>query len=119
VIAEGLYRLIHEGADVTDATYAYWRGALERRFRLIDYVAARLLRTDGGAPVIRCALTSLAAARNRLTAISPLACVSFIQAWRTDLDAWQHRLLGLPMVGDLVDAAKFLDLPTPDSSVTQ
>lgn len=111
VIGEGLYRLIHEGADVTDATHAYWRSTLERRFQLIDYVAARLLRTDGDAPVIGRALMSLAAARKRLTAISPLACVSFIHAWQTDLDAWRHRLLGLPVVGDLPDAAKFLDLP--------
>ena len=57
------------------------------------------------------ALMSLAAARKRLAAISALACASFIHAWRTDLDAWRHRLLDLPVVGDLVDAAKFLDLP--------
>lgn len=118
VIAEGLYRLIHEGADVTDATYAYWRSALERRLQLIDHVAARLLQ-DGDAPVIGCALMSLAAARKRLTAISALACVSFIRAWRADLDAWRHRLLGLPVVGDLAEAAKFLDLPTLDSCVNQ
>lgn len=118
VIAEGLYRLIHEGADVTDATYAYWRSALERRFQLIDHVAARLLQ-DGDTPVIGYALMSLAAARKQLTAISALACVSFIRAWRADLDAWRHRLHCLPVVGDLAEAAKFLDLPTPDSCVNQ
>jgi hypothetical protein len=115
VIAEGLYRLIHEGADVTDATYAYWRSALERRLQLIDHIAARLLLQDEDAHVIGSALMSLAAARKRLTTISALACVSFIRAWRTDLDAWQDRLHGLPVVGDLTDAAKFLDLPAPDS----
>jgi hypothetical protein len=119
VIAEGLFRLIHEGADVTDATYAYWRSVLERRLQLIDYVAARLLRTDENAPVIGSALMSLAAARKRLAPISPLACVSFIRAWQADLDAWRHTLLDLPVVGDLADAAKFLDLPTPDSCVNQ
>jgi hypothetical protein len=119
VIAEGLYRLIHQGADVTDATYAYWRSALERRLQLIDHVAARLLRTDGDAPAIGCALMSLAAARKRLAVISALACVSFIHAWRADLDVWRDRLLGLPVVGDLADAAKFLDIPAPDSCVNQ
>ncbi len=113
VIAEGLYRLLHEGAGVTDATHDYWRSALERRSQLIDHVAARLLLCDGDAPMIGCALMSLAAARKRLTAISPLACVSFIRAWRTDLDAWRQRLPALPVVGDLTDAAKFLDLPAP------
>jgi hypothetical protein len=119
VIAEGLYRLLHEGADVADATYAYWQSALERRFQLIDHVATRLLLRDGDAPVIGYALMSLAAARKRLATISALACVSFIHAWRTDLDTWRHRLLDLPVVGDLTDAAKFLDLPAPDSCVNQ
>ena len=119
VIAEGLYQLIHEGADVTDATHAYWRGALERRLQLIDDIAARLLGRDADAPLTGYALMSLAAARKRLTAISPLACVSFIHAWRTDLDAWRHRLPSLPVIGDLTDAAKFLGLPAPESCVTR
>jgi hypothetical protein len=109
VIAEGLYRLIHQGADVTEATYSYWQGVLDRRFQLIDYVAAQLLVRDG--PVVGGALMSLAAARKRLTAISPLACASFIHAWRTDVGAWRETLLGLPVLGDLADAAKFIGLP--------
>ncbi len=113
VIAEGLYRLLHEGADVTDATHEYWRSTLERRSQLIDHIATRLLLCDEDAPMIGCALMSLAAARKRLTAISALSCVSFIRAWRTDLGAWRQRLPGLPVVGDLTDAAKFLDLPAP------
>jgi hypothetical protein len=118
VIAEGLYRLIHEGADVTDATYSYWQSALERRSRLIDHVAARLLRGED-APLIGSALMSLAAARKRLTAISALDCVSFIRAWRADLDAWRDKLAHLPVVGDLTGAAKFLDLPAPESCVNR
>jgi hypothetical protein len=110
VIAEGLYRLLHHGGDVTDATYDYWRTVLDRRFRLIDYVAAQLLLRDG--PVVGGALMSLAAARKRLTAISPLACSSFIHAWRTDIGTWRDTLLGLPVLGDLTDAAKFIGLPT-------
>ncbi len=50
VIAEGLYRLLHEGADVTDATYAYWRSVLDRRLQLIDDIAAQLLVREG--PVV-------------------------------------------------------------------
>jgi hypothetical protein len=116
VIAEGLYRLIHEGSDATGATYACWQDVLERRSRLIDHIAARMLR-DAGTPVTGPVLMSLAAARKRLTAISALACVSFIHAWRTDLEVWRHRLLGLPVLGDLTGAAKFLDLPTVDRCV--
>jgi hypothetical protein len=118
LIAEGLYRLIHEGMDMADATGEYWQDVLERRSRLIDHVAAQLLRTNREAAVIGCALMSLATARKRLNGISPLACVSFIHAWRADLDEWGDKLLGLPVVGDLAGAAKFLGLPTVDSSVT-
>lgn len=109
VIAEGLFRLLHHGADVADATHAYWRSVLDRRSQLIDHVAAQLLLRDG--PVVGGALMSLAAARKRLTAISPLACSSFIHAWRTDIDAWRHTLFDLPVLGDLADAAKFIGLP--------
>jgi hypothetical protein len=117
VLAEGLYRLLHEGADVSDATPAYWQSVLDWRSQLIDHIATRLLVRDG--PVVGSALMSLAAARKRLAAISPLACASFIHAWQTDLAAWRHMLLGLPAAGDLADAAKFLDLPIPDRCVNQ
>jgi len=119
VIAEGLYQLIHEGTSVTDATVEYWQNVLERRSRLIDHIAAQLLRTEGEAPVIGCALMSLAAARKRLAAITSLACVSFIHAWRTDLDNWRERLLGLPTFGDLATATKFLELPDVESCVNR
>jgi hypothetical protein len=109
VIAEGLFRLLHQGADVSDATHAYWRSVLEWRLQLIDHVAGRLLEQSG--PVVGGALMSLAAARKRLTAISPLTCASFIHAWRTDVGAWRHTLLGLPVLGDLHDAAKYIGLP--------
>ena len=69
--------------------------------------------------MIGCALMSLAAASKRLAAITPLACVSFVRAWRTDLDNWQERLLGLPTFGDLATAAKFLELPDVESCVNQ
>src|SRR5262249_7958869 len=68
VIAEGLYRLIHEGMSVTDATVEYWQDALQRRSRLINHIATQLLRAQGEAPVIGCALMSLAAASKRLAA---------------------------------------------------
>jgi hypothetical protein len=119
VIAEGLYRLIHERTSVTDATVEYWQDVLERRSQLIDHIAEQLLRTQGEAPVIGCALMSLAAARKRLAAITSLACVSFIHAWRTDLDSWRQRLLDLPTVGELTTAAKFLELPEVESCVKQ
>jgi hypothetical protein len=115
VLAEGLYRLIHQGVNVTEATGTYWRDALEQRFQFIDGIATRLLRGEAADPLTRGALNSLAAARERLTSISPLECVSFIQAWRSALGIWRDRLPALPVLGDPVDAAKFLGLPPQES----
>jgi hypothetical protein len=111
VIAEGLFRLLHKGTDLADAAYGYWEEVLDRRLRLIEEIAARLLLLDDDEPEIGYALMSLAEARKRLKMISALDCVSFVRAWRTDLGAWRQKLCDQPVVGDLTDAAKFLDLP--------
>ena len=57
------------------------------------------------------ALMSLAAARKRLASITELDCLSFVRAWRADVATWRERLALLPVLADLVDAAKYLDLP--------
>ena len=109
VIAEGLYRLLHQGTSVSDATSAYWRDVLWWRRALIDDIGDRL---DAARPCAsEHALMSLAAARKRLDAINELDCLSFVRTWRMDVDAWQGRLTDLPVLGDLTSAAKHLDLP--------
>jgi hypothetical protein len=115
VIAEGLYLLLHEGGTVADATYAYWRGTLERRSRLIDHTATQLLLRPDRLGTHKCVLTSLAAARTRLASITELACLSFIRAWRSDVDVWQSNLGRVPLLVDLASAARYLNLPTPDN----
>ncbi len=117
VIAEGLYRLLHEGGDVTDATRGYWRAALQRRTRLIDDIADRLLLKREAGPTTADALMSLAAARKRLAGITELACLSFVWAWQADLEIWREKLTGLPVLADMVGAAKYLDLPLSDGCV--
>lgn len=119
VIAEGLYRLLHEGGAVTDATQAYWRSTLERRFRLIDHIASELSLRRKDEPVTEYALNSLAAARERLAGITEQACLSFVRDWRTDVDAWRTQLTDLPVLADLAGAVKHLDLPTLDRGVNR
>ena len=119
LLAEGLYRLLHEGGGIADATLDYWHLALDRRTQLIDDIAARLLLPNNGRALTGPALMSLAAARRRLTTITPLACVAFIHAWQSDLDTWRKRLASLPLLGDLRDAVKFLDLPIVGAEVTR
>ncbi|MGH3191945.1 MAG: hypothetical protein ACRDPY_24155 [Streptosporangiaceae bacterium] len=111
VIAEGLFRLLHEGGSVPDATPDYWRSTLDRRSRLIDDIAGRLLLNERYEPVTGYALMSLAAARKRLADVTELSCLSFVRAWRTDVGIWRENLTNLPVLGDLADAAKYLDLP--------
>lgn len=118
VIAEGLFRLLHEGGTLADATHDYWRGTLARRLQLIDDVAARLLAIEGGDPETGYALMSLVAARTRLAGITELSCLSFVRAWRADLDRWQKKLTDLPACGDLASAARYLGLPVLDKGVT-
>ncbi len=119
LIAEGLYWLIHQAAGLESATSSYWREALERRSRFIDDIAERLLGGTECSPTVNSALMSLAAAKRRLAAISPLACVSFIRAWRMDLDGWRHRLPDLPLLDAPEDAASFLCLPIHNRCVTR
>lgn len=121
VIAEGLYRLLHEGGSVADATARFWRDEIERRRLLIDDIASRLILHDGRddtATVIGDALMSLTVACKRLADISEVACLSFIWAWRKDVDAWRTRLADLPVLGDMASAAKYLDLSYLDRCVT-
>jgi hypothetical protein len=118
VIAEGLFRLLHQGGSLNDATHTYWRNTLEQRFRLIDDIASRLMLKEHYDPVIGYALMSLAAARKRLAVISEFSCLSFMRAWRTDVDIWREKLTNLPVLADLADAAKYLDLSIPERCVT-
>jgi hypothetical protein len=101
---------------VTDATYEFWRGTLDRRFQLIDHIADKLLAREDTPPTGH-ALMSLTAARKRLADLTELACFSFVRAWRTDIDTWREHLTKLPVLGDLTSAAKYLDLPTLDRGV--
>ena len=119
VIAEGLFRLLHEGGTVTDATDTYWRSTLRRRSRLIDHIANELRVGRRNEPVTDYALKSLGVARERLAGISERDCLSFVRDWRSDIDIWRKQLTDLPVLADLAGAAKYLDLPTLDRGVNQ
>ena len=89
MIAEGLYRLIHEGADLADATQEYWRGVLGRRRADRRHSGTAAARTKS-APDRVCADVAHRRAK-AVNVMSALACVSFVRAWRADLDAWRGR----------------------------
>lgn len=119
VIAEGLFRLLHEDGSVADAGPAYWRQMLGLRYRLIDHIARQLLAREPDPPMTENALTSLAAAHKRLASITENDCVSFVRDWLTDVDSWRENQAYVPVLADLADAAKFINLPTLDGWVNQ
>ena len=50
--------------------------------------------------------------RKRLAVITELACLSFVRAWRTDVDSWCEKLTNLPVLADLTDSGEpAVDLP--------
>jgi hypothetical protein len=114
VIAEGLYGLLQEGGTLADATASYWRGALERRSRLIDHITGRLLLAERDTRAAAAALLSLSHARKRLADINDVSCLSFVRSWRTDVNAWHDKLARLAVLDDLPGAARYLDLPVHD-----
>ena len=116
VIAEGLYWLLDDGQDVADATQQFWRDALRRRAELIRRTARQL--RDAKDPQAQCALVSLKAARHRLAGISERSCLSFVRDWQADTETWRDLLARLPVLADLHDAAKHLNLPDVDRYVT-
>jgi hypothetical protein len=119
VIAEGLFRLLHEDGSVADASRSYWRHTLRMRSRLIDHIAARLRALEPDPAMTENALTSLDAARERLAGITDDDCVSFVRDWLTDADSWRENQAYVPVLADLADAAKFLNLPTLDGWLHQ
>lgn len=109
VFAEGIYGLLHEGADPHGAGLLFWRDMLRRREKFIDEIATRLVAADHGKD-IEPALLALTAAAKRLHNLAPLDFVSFARAWRIDLAAWREGLEDLPTAGSIAKATEHLGL---------
>ncbi|MEV4004390.1 hypothetical protein [Actinomadura sp. NPDC049753] len=112
LIAEGLVRALHSGADVS--TLYFWMDAIKKRSRFIEEVGNRL---RGSAPVMDerspdrdRVLRRLDEARKRLMEISPISCLSFYRTWRENVGIWQRQLLDLPTSLTSQQAIRYLRL---------
>lgn len=111
VVGEGLFRLLHAGADVNESSPSLWRDLLRLRSAFIDEICDGLLTTEHDRGLIaQPALKALAAARGRLEDISPGACHSFVERWQKDRAKWSERMLRLPRFTSVRKALRHLDL---------
>ncbi|MGW3769510.1 hypothetical protein [Actinomadura verrucosospora] len=112
LIAEGLVRALHSGADVT--TLYFWMDAIKKRSRFIEEVGDRLRGAssvgDERSPDRDRILRRLDEAKKRLLEISPLGCLSFYRTWRGNVGIWQRQLLDLPTSLTSQQAVRYLRL---------
>jgi hypothetical protein len=122
LLAEGLYALIGEedpsvpfDGQLRAATVAYWSAFIEARRQVLTETMALLFRSldrNEGADYVSSAVASLVAAESQLNTITPDLCMSFIEAWRDDLEDWQQFSSGVNNVGSTGEAMDFLELKT-------
>jgi hypothetical protein len=122
LLAEGLYALMGEvhpnvpfSEQLRGATRPYWSRFIEARHEVIADAQTALRRhIDWDADNDRTcsALESLAAAESQLDTITPDLCLSFLDAWRDDLEDWQRFSSGVNNVGGTRQAMDFLELKT-------
>jgi hypothetical protein len=122
LLAEGLYALMGEedpsvpfDEQLRAATEAYWSAFIEARRQVLTETMALLLRSldrNEGNDYVSSAAASLAAAETQLDTITPDLCMSFIDAWRDDLDDWQKFSSGVNNMGSTAEAMDFLELKT-------
>lgn len=95
-IAEGIYWLLGQGGNVTDATTAFWLEFLDHRRKLINGTIAAISALDPRTPRTARVLASLLAARKSNAVITPELCHEYLVAWRADLGSWQNYIEHLP-----------------------
>ncbi len=93
-LAEGLFALLDEGADLDEADDVYWRHFLDQRRTLIDAISVRARTMPD--PLRAGVLRSMTAARTALARIAPEECVAYIDLWRQDRVTWQAWTGALP-----------------------
>jgi hypothetical protein len=121
LLAEGLYALIGDSDPQMPfddqvrpaASAVYWSRFIEVRREMLTETMTRLhgfLDRDVDNGGISSALESLSAAESQLDAITADLCVSFLEAWREDLDDWQRFSTCVNNVGSTPEAMEFLQL---------
>jgi hypothetical protein len=87
-LAEGLFALLDDGAQLSDADHRYWRRFLDQRRRLIEEIIGRARHRPRDPERRGRILASMNVARDALADVSAGACVAYLDAWRRDRERW-------------------------------
>jgi hypothetical protein len=123
LLAEGLFALMGQvdpsvrfGDQLRAADETYWSRFIEARHSVITEATSLLsvaVERNGDHGHLSSAIVSLAAAENHLDhMITAEDCVSFVDAWRDDLEEWQTFSSRVNSVESTRDAMDFLQLNT-------
>ena len=105
VLAEGLFALFDDGAEIGDADEPYWTSFLAARLALIEDIKGRIEDKRGSFTVRdKQMLESLTASSGRLQFIRPRHCVGYIQAWQRDRERWRGFMSGVRPIRRTDDA---------------
>jgi hypothetical protein len=122
LLAEGLYALFGEAdpsmtfdEQLRGATRAYWERFIQARQDVLTETRTALGRLDSqdsDNDSVSSAYYALGAAESQLDTVTPDLCLSFLEAWREDLNEWQTFSSGVNNVGSVLRAMDLLELKT-------
>ena len=107
VLAEGLNYLFTVGVSLDLATEDFWRYYLRHRLRFITDIAKRLAILPERDNQVAQALAALGASKRTLATFTPRDFVSYIHAWRDDIERWNSLLAALPQGLSAQEALQF------------
>ena len=87
-LAEGMFALLDDGAQLGEANHRYWRRFLAQRRRLIEEIIERARHRPAEPSRRAQILASMNAARDALADVSASLCVAYLDAWRRDQERW-------------------------------
>ena len=111
VLAEGLYARLDINERIWDVDTGYWRDFITKRMEFHQRVTEALGHV--GAPYrdeAARAASSISAAQDQLSRITPQLCQKFVRLWQDDLQRWRNYLAELPLLDSPTAAFKYLDI---------
>ena len=111
LLAEGLYARLDRNQGIWDVDTDYWQDFIKRRMEFHRRVVEELGRVeDRYKDEAARAISSILAAQDQLTKITPRLCQKFVRLWQGDREKWRSYLADLPSIDSITTALKYLDI---------
>ena len=117
VLAEGLYALLHQGADAREATRDYWIQFLDARRVFLEAIIKRSEVVER--PLRKNLIAAVKAAQDVAARINPEMCESYVKHWQQDRRRWHKRLREIPRESSVAAALEFLGFAAPAGCLAQ